>query len=118
MERQNDTKEEVVICLTTFPDSEKAGQIGTVWVESQLAACVNLLPGAESIYRWEGKTERSQEVLAIVKTTRYRLPELEASLRELHPYELPEFLVLSPEGGSSQYLQWIRNAVACDPFRT
>lgn len=114
MERQNGTDEEVVICLTTFPDSEKAGQIGTVWVESQLAACVNLLPGAESIYWWEGKTERSQEVLAIVKTTRYRLPELEASLRELHPYELPEFLILTPEGGSAEYLAWVRGETTLD----
>lgn len=112
IERQNGTDGEVVICLTTFPDSEKAGQIGTIWVESQLAACVNLLPGAESIYRWAGKTERSAEFLAIVKTTRGRLAALEASLRELHPYELPEFLILSPEGGSSEYLRWVGNAAA------
>ena len=112
IERQNGTDEEVVICLTTFPDSEKARQIGTVWVESQLAACLNLLPGVESIYRWEGKTERSAEVLAIVKTTRGRLPELEASLHELHPYELPEFLILTPDGGSSEYLDWVRQGTA------
>ena len=112
IERQNGTDEEVVICLTTFPDSEKARQIGTVWVESQLAACLNLLPGVESIYRWEGKTERSTEVLAIVKTTRGRLPELEASLHELHPYELPEFLILTLDGGSSEYLAWVRQGTA------
>ncbi|MDH4408764.1 MAG: divalent-cation tolerance protein CutA [Verrucomicrobiales bacterium] len=117
IERQNGSNEEVVICLTTFPDSEKARQIGTVWVESQLAACVNLLAGAESIYRWEGNTERSAEVLAIVKTTRGRLPELEASLHELHPYELPEFLILSPEGGSSEYLVWVRGGVVDDGRR-
>lgn len=114
IERQNGTGEEVVICLTTFPDSEKAGQIGTIWVESQLAACVNLLPGTESIYRWEGKTERSQEVLAIVKTTRARLPELESSLRELHPYDLPEFLVLPPESGCGAYLAWVRRETTLD----
>lgn len=112
IERQNGTDEEVVICLTTFPDAEKARQIGTVWVESQLAACVQLVPGVESIYRWEGKTECSPEVLAIVKTTRCRLAELEASLRQLHPYELPEFLVVSPEGGSVEYLKWVRNGVS------
>lgn len=111
IERQNGTDEEVVICLTTFPDSEKARQIGTIWVESQLAACLNLLPGVESIYRWEGKTECSAEVVAIVKTTRSHLPALEASLRELHPYELPEFLIVSPEGGSAEYLKWVRNGV-------
>jgi periplasmic divalent cation tolerance protein len=111
IEKQNGTDGEVVICLTTFPDSEKAGKTGTFWVESQLAACVSLLPGTESIYRWEGTTERSAEVLAIVKTTRGRLGDLEASLREVHPYQLPEFLVLSPESGSSDYLQWVRNGV-------
>jgi len=114
IERQNGTDEEVVICLTTFPDSEKARQIGTIWVESQLAACLNLLPGAESIYRWEGKTESSSEILAIVKTTRSRLPALEASLRELHPYELPEFLIVSPEGGSAEYLAWVRGETTLD----
>ncbi|PAW64790.1 MAG: hypothetical protein B9S36_01595 [Verrucomicrobiia bacterium Tous-C2TDCM] len=114
IERQNGTDEEVLICLTTFPDAEKASQIGTVWVESQLAACLNFLPGAESIYRWEGKIESSSEVLAIVKTTRGRLPELEASLQELHPYELPEFLILSPEGGSAEYLKWVRGETTLD----
>jgi len=114
IERQNGTSSDVMIVLTTFPDSEKASQIGTAWVESQLAACVNLLPGAESVYRWEGKTVVSSEVLAVVKTTRARLPELEASLRELHPYELPECLVLSPEGGSSDYLAWVRGETRLD----
>jgi periplasmic divalent cation tolerance protein len=117
IEGQNGTDGDVVICLTTFPDSGQARQVGTIWIESQLAACVNLLPAAESIYRWQGKTESSGEVLVIVKTTRPRLADLEASLRELHPYELPEFLVLSPEGGSSDYLRWVRNGVAGDCFR-
>lgn len=108
IEGQNGTNDEIVILLTTFPDGDKARQIGTAWIESQLAACVNLLPGAESLYQWEGKTEISTEVLAIVKTTRARLAELEVSLRELHPYELPECLILSPEGGSADFLQWVR----------
>lgn len=114
IERQNGTSEDLLILLTTFPDAEKARQIGTIWVESQLAACVNLLPGVESIYRWQGKTESSAEVLAVVKTTRGRLGELEASLRELHPYELPECLVLSPEGGSAEYLAWVRGETTLD----
>jgi periplasmic divalent cation tolerance protein len=118
IERQNGTDGDVVICLTTFPDSEKARQIGTIWVESQLAACVNLLPGAESIYRWEGNTECSAEVLAIIKTTRARVGDLEASLGELHPYELPEFLILSPEGGSSGYLDWVRGETTLDKSGT
>ena len=114
IERQNGTSDEVVIVLTTFPDQEISRQIGTQWVESQLAACVNLLPGVESIYRWEGKTEVAGEVFAIVKTTRACLPELECSLRALHPYELPEFLVLSPERGTDAYLAWVRAETKLD----
>lgn len=114
IERQNGTEKEVVIVLTTFPNQEISRQIGTQWVESQLAACVNLVPGAESIYRWEGKTEVSGEVLAVVKTTRGRLPALEASLRSLHPYALPEFLVLSPTDGSPDYFGWVCGETTLD----
>ncbi len=114
IERQNGAEEEVVIVLTTFPNREISGQIGTIWVESQLVACVNLVPGVESIYRWEGRTEVSAEVVALVKTTRGRLPELEASLRSLHPYELPELLVLAPECGLDAYLAWVRGETTLD----
>ena len=114
IERQNGTESDVVILLTTFPDLEKARQIGTIWVESQLAACVNLIPGGVSLYRWQGKTEAASEALAVVKTTRGRLSELEASLQDLHPYDLPECLVLSPESGSESYLAWVRNETMLD----
>ncbi len=114
VERQNGAEEEVVILLTTFPNQEISRQIGTIWVESQLAACVNLMPGAESIYRWQGRTEVSAEVVALVKTTRARLPELESSLRSLHPYELPELLVLAPECGLDAYLAWVRGETTLD----
>ncbi|HRQ89723.1 MAG TPA: divalent-cation tolerance protein CutA [Bacteroidia bacterium] len=109
---QNGTDTDVVILLTTFPNPEIARQIGTSWVESQLAACVNLLPSAESIYRWEGSTEVSAEVVAVVKTTRGRLGDLEKALRGQHPYELPECLVLAPESGSADYLAWVRESTA------
>ena len=104
----------MAVVLTTFPDLDTARQIGTKWVETQLVACVNLLPGAESIYRWEDRTERSPEVLALVKTTHARLEELAASLQELHPYEVPEFVVLEPGGGSSGYLAWVKTACALE----
>jgi periplasmic divalent cation tolerance protein len=74
-------------------------------VERQVAACVNLLPGVESIYRWEGKVERAGEVLGIIKTTRYA--ELEAAIRELHPYEVPEILALEVTAGFNRYLRWL-----------
>lgn len=112
-EGQNDAGK-VVLLLTTFPDKETARQIGTIWIESQLAACVNILPGVESIYRWKGGTERSEEVQVIVKTVCSRLPKLEASLRELHPYELPEVLVLFPESGSEEFFAWIRSETMVD----
>jgi periplasmic divalent cation tolerance protein len=100
---------DVMVVLCTFPDIEQARQIGAALVERQVAACVNLLPGVESIYRWEGKVEKAGEVLAFIKTTRY--PELEAAIRELHPYEVPEILALETEGLPA-YLQWVADSCA------
>jgi periplasmic divalent cation tolerance protein len=99
----------VVLC--TFPDVERAREIAAVLVERRLAACVNLLPGVESIYLWEGKVERAGEVLAVIKTTRY--PELEAALKELHPYEVPEILALPVTAGLAGYLKWLGES--CKP---
>jgi periplasmic divalent cation tolerance protein len=96
---------DVMIVLCTFPDIEQARQIGAALVERQVAACVNLLPGFESIYRWEGKVERASEVLGLIKTTRYA--DLEAAIRELHPYEVPEVLALEVTGGLPGYLHWL-----------
>lgn len=100
--------ENAVVVLCTFPDIEQARQIGAALVERQVAACVNLLPGVESIYRWEGKVERAGEVLGIIKTTRYA--ELEAAIRELHPYEVPEILALEVAAGAADYLKWMANS--------
>lgn len=101
---------EAFVVLCTFPDLAQARQIGAAMVERQVAACVNLVPGIESIYRWEGKVERAGEVLALFKTTRY--PELEAALRELHPYEVPEILALPVAAGLPAYLAWLGEAGA------
>ena len=96
---------EPVVVLCTFPDLDQARQIGAALVERQVAACVNLLPGVESIYRWEGKVERAGEVLALIKTTRYS--DLEAAIRELHPYEVPEIIALPVVAGLPAYLKWL-----------
>ena len=96
---------EPVVVLCTFPDLDQARQIGAALVERQVAACVNLLPGVESIYRWEGKIERAGEVLAVIKTTRYA--NLEAAIRELHPYEVPEIIALPVVTGLAEYLKWL-----------
>lgn len=103
--------ENAMVVLCTFPDLDQARQIGAALVERQVAACVNLLPGVESIYRWQGKTERAGEILALIKTTRY--PDLEAALRELHPYEVPEIIALPIAAGLPAYLSWL--AESCAP---
>jgi periplasmic divalent cation tolerance protein len=102
---------ELLVVFCTFPDVENAREIGTALVESQLAACVNLLPGVESIYSWKGTVERGSEVLALFKTTREAWPEFETRLKELHPYEVPEIVAIKPELVSAAYARWVDEAV-------
>ena len=98
---------ELRIVLCTFPDCDQARQIGTALVEKQLAACVNLLPGVESIYRWDGKVETTAEVLAVFKTTRAAYPMFAAALAGMHPYEVPEILALEPAAAAEAYALWV-----------
>lgn len=98
---------DVLLILCTFPDSEQARQIGTLLVEKQLAACVNLIPAVESIYRWQGNVETATEVLAIFKTTATAFPAFDQALAELHPYEVPEIIALSPEKIAAPYRAWV-----------
>lgn len=97
----------VLLLLSTFPDAETARRIARTLVEERLAACANLIPGVESIYRWQGKIEQNPEVVALFKTTEAGQARLEARLKELHPYELPEILLFRPESGLPAYLRWI-----------
>ena len=76
-------------------------------VEEHLAACVNILPGLTSVYPWEGKIETGSEALLLIKTERMLYQKLEAELRERHPYELPELIVIDIERGLPDYLNWI-----------
>lgn len=99
----------VVFC--TFPDVEKARQIGTHLVEKQYAACVNLLPGVESIYCWEGKTCNENETMAVFKTTRMSFARFSRELSALHPYELPEILAIPAADGDAGYLAWVGGRV-------
>jgi periplasmic divalent cation tolerance protein len=98
---------QVLAVFCTFPDLARARQVGTALVEKQLAACVNLIPGVESIFRWDGKLSMEAEVLAIFKTTVARLPELERELLVQHPYDVPEVLAVPVTGGSEAYLKWV-----------
>ncbi len=99
---------EVRLVLATFPDLETARQIGSTLVESQLVACVNLIPNIESIYRWKGEVTRDAEILGLFKTTEDHLDALRRAFVDAHPYEVPEFLVL-PRGtsGFMPYLEWV-----------
>jgi periplasmic divalent cation tolerance protein len=103
--------DDVLVVLCAFPDGETARQIGTLMVERQLAACVNLVANVESIFRWKGKVERAEEVIAWIKTTRGRYPELEEALRAAHPYEVPEIIALPVTAGFAGYLEWVKDAV-------
>ena len=96
-----------ILILTNFPDVESARQIGTQLVELQIAACVNLLPPAESIYRWEGACKSKTEVPVFIKTTHNNYQEVEARIREAHPDHVPEIVAVPIDHGSPDYLAWI-----------
>lgn len=103
--------ESIRLVLCSFPDIDSARQIGTLLVERQLAACVNLLPVAESIYHWQGKVESAPEVLALFKTTEALMPDFERALLEAHPYEVPEIIALEPSAVSAPYRAWLMESL-------
>lgn len=103
--------EEARVVLMTAPDGETGARIARALVEERLAACVNVVPGVRSIYRWQGRIEDDAEVLLIAKTHADRCEELAARVRALHPYDLPEVIALAVAGGSSDYLAWLRAEV-------
>ena len=100
----------VLVCLCTCPDRATGQRIAEALVAEGLAACVNVLPGVHSVYRWQGGVEHADEVLLLAKTTRARMDALQARLLELHPYELPELLAVEAAGGLPAYLDWVANA--------
>ena len=102
----------VVIVLLTGPSGEELQQLATRLVEERLAACVNILPGVTSVYRWEGRVERASEALGIVKTGRALVGRLQARVLQMHPYDVPEVLVIEPTGGSRAYLDWVLDSVS------
>ena len=98
---------DMLVVLCTFPDLQTARRISEEMISENLAACVNLVPGVESIYRWEGKIEQSSEVLAIFKVAVAGFKNLEAALLEKHPYETPEMIAITPDQVSEAYLKWV-----------
>ena len=101
------TETNVRVVLTMVADAEIGAIIARKLVDDRLAACVNVLPGAHSFYRWEGRVQEDAEVLMIIKTSRDRCEELAARINDLHPYDVPEVLVLPADGGSTPYLKWV-----------
>jgi periplasmic divalent cation tolerance protein len=96
-----------LIALTTFPADQDAETLARTLIDEKLAACVNILAPMRSIYAWKGVTESADERQLLIKTTGERLRELEARLRELHPYDVPEFVVIPIAEGGADYLAWL-----------
>ncbi len=101
-----------VLVLTTVPADGDADALARTLVTERLAACVNLLPAMTSHYRWEGAVEQAAERQLLIKTTTAGVDRLQARLEVLHPYDVPELLVLPISGGSQPYLQWLAASVA------
>ena len=101
-----------MVVYTNAPDREVATQIARALVEKRLAACVNVLAGCTSVYRWEGNVENAEEVPLIIKTRAARYPEVEATIRQLHPYELPEVIAVPVTQGLPDFLQWVAEETA------
>ena len=106
--------EPICVVLTTLPDLSEARRIAGILVEEHLVACGSVVPGVESIYRWEGRVTSSHEVFLVLKTTADRHSQVETRLRSLHPYEVPEILRFGVEGGWPPYLGWVLESVRRD----
>jgi periplasmic divalent cation tolerance protein len=100
---------DLILILTTMPDDDRAGGLARTLVEERLAACVNVHAPMTSTYRWQDALESAAERQVVIKTTRGRRAALEARLRALHPYELPELVVIDAVGGDA-YAKWVRDA--------
>lgn len=98
---------DAIVVLTTVSNDEEAVQLVRTLLERRLIACGTLVPGARSLYRWQGKIADEQEVLLLLKTRSARVEALQEAFRELHPYKVPELLALSVDSGLDKYLQWI-----------
>lgn len=104
------TNKRIVLC--TAGSEDEARKIARHLVEQRLAACVNIVPHIESIYRWQGKVESSAEWLLLIKTTAEKFSEVLDAIRQLHSYELPECLSIDIDDGSAAYLEWIDQSTA------
>ena len=105
---------DAVVCLVTTPP-DQARPIAEALVAREIVACVNIVAGVQSVYRWKGAVEDGEEALLVMKTTRAALPALDGALTELHPYETFELVALDVAGGAAGYLRWIAESVSPPP---
>jgi periplasmic divalent cation tolerance protein len=99
--------DEIVLAFSTFPDVETARRIARELVTGNFAACANVIPKIESIYRWQGKIEQGEETLVLFKTTAARFAAFQEKLKSLHPYEIPEIIFVPVTAGLPAYLRWV-----------
>ncbi|MBN9697412.1 MAG: divalent-cation tolerance protein CutA [Zoogloea sp.] len=99
--------DDILLVLTNLPDADSAGRVARLLIEQRLAACVNVLAPCTSVYRWQGALETASELPLLIKTTRAAYPALQATLREAHPYELPEIVAIPVQEGLPDYLAWV-----------
>ena len=105
-------KGEIVIVFVTVPGLREGRRISKAVLTSRLAACVNVIPGIQSMYQWKGKIVQEKEAMLVLKTTRPRYRKLEQKIKQLHPYEVPEVIAIPMICGSSQYIEWVTKEVA------
>jgi len=103
---------EAIVVFMTAANGEEAARLADMLVGSHLAACVQILPEIESVYRWQGKIERQQEILLLAKSTSDKFDELEREVRALHSYETPEIVAVSLTDVSKPYLKWLIQSVS------
>ena len=107
-------KNKEILVFSTSPDEERGRAMAKTLVSKRLAACVNVIPGVTSIYRWEDQVREDPECLLIIKSTGDKIEDLAGQIEKLHPYELPEVLAVPVTGGLPAYLDWVRNSVQDD----
>lgn len=103
-----------LLVLTNVPDVALARALAQQLVEQRLAACVNILPAVQSIYQWQGTVEQADEITLLIKTEQARYAQLEAAIKAMHPYQVPEIIALPIVAGLSAYLDWIENETKRD----
>jgi periplasmic divalent cation tolerance protein len=105
-----DEASDAIVVFMTAANGEEAARLAEMLVGAHLAACVQILPEMESVYRWEGKIERQSEILLLAKTTREKFDELEREVRALHSYDTPEIIAVPVTAGSAPYLDWLKQS--------